>query len=60
MEHSNWKILIADKALFFNKDKQRYCLIAPRYLTQKKTRRTFNPQVLFSVNITVILILLYK
>uniref|UniRef100_A0A0A9EPV7 Uncharacterized protein n=1 Tax=Arundo donax TaxID=35708 RepID=A0A0A9EPV7_ARUDO len=33
MEHNSWKILIADKALFFNKDKQRYCLIAPRYFS---------------------------
>jgi hypothetical protein len=32
MEHNSWKILIDDKTLFFNKDKQRYCLIAPRYL----------------------------
>jgi hypothetical protein len=34
IEHNNWKTLIADKALFFNKDKQRYCLTASRYLHQ--------------------------
>lgn len=32
MEHNNWKTLIVDKALFFNNDKQRYCLTASRYL----------------------------
>lgn len=32
IEQSSWKILITDNALFFNSDKQRYCLIAPRNL----------------------------
>lgn len=38
MEHKSWKTLIADMALFFNKDKQRYCLIASRYLNKQKKK----------------------
>lgn len=29
IEHRSWKILVDERALFFNIDKQRYCLIAP-------------------------------
>lgn len=32
IEHWSWKIAITDNALFFNNDKQRYCLIALRNL----------------------------
>jgi hypothetical protein len=32
MEQDNWKIFISDDALFFSRERHRYCLMAPRNL----------------------------
>jgi len=41
IEHRSWKIVITDKALFFNKDKHKNCLIMFRNL-QEKVKRISN------------------